>query len=85
MDKKENIPKVPCDVKDSMHKEPHEKYKEPEGTYHFHANIDPKFHEGHEKHIPDPKDAMDHCKFEKCKELVKEHLFGYCGKHAHVQ
>jgi hypothetical protein len=34
------------------------------------------FHEGHEKDIPDPKDFMEHNKFEKMSHIAEEHLGG---------
>jgi hypothetical protein len=38
--------------------------------------IPEKFHEGHEKDIPNSKDFMEHTKFEKMQHIADEHLGG---------
>ncbi len=72
MDQNSKIPEVP--LKSEVHHVTHQPYKSSSPPKHF--DIPTKFHEGHEKDIPNPKDFMEHKKFEKMQHVAEDHLGG---------
>jgi hypothetical protein len=68
------IPSVPQRKKCETHVEK-KKYESPVKSP-IRSPIPKTFHEGHEKDIPDPKDFMEHHKFDLMRETADKHLEG---------